>query len=197
MQGLKSFEIELLCRINFDIHHAITPSAFIEVLLSLSPYTGQVYRELYALANELVTQFWERNNSLFYAPHQIAISALFYALQSKKLDVESWLSEIPDSYLSDPDSMEGGERFFQMNPPLFLQLSRGGNDTYKRDTYDMSPTSISAIEDSGRIGSPTVFKAQSLSQSLDSNAMPFSKSGLSTNLERAYDISVSEIECDL
>ncbi len=95
---LVAFECEVLSKIEFSINPSITPSLFIENLVSLCQYDYDeiTIQKLYITSANLLTSFWEDPASLLFSPCTIAFSIIFTSFRLLQIDYLPWLQYVPE-----------------------------------------------------------------------------------------------------
>lgn len=95
---LVAFECEVLSKIKFSINPSITPSMFIEYLISLCQYEYDeiTIQNLFITSANLLTVFWEDPLSLLFSPCTIAFSIIFTSFRILQINYLPWLQYVPE-----------------------------------------------------------------------------------------------------
>ena len=100
---LMEYERMILELFNFDIPQC-TPTVFVEFINSLGPIDYVNKKTLLFSVNALISEFYEKAESMLYAPSTIAISALLISFSMIHVNCVKWLDSIPDFCLPNNNS---------------------------------------------------------------------------------------------
>lgn len=101
------FERQILLKIGSRISPLATPAFFLQFATPLcleSCRNEEELREVAAIANVLIGEFWEDPSCLLFAPSTIAITAMIVSLSLHHITCQKFLNKLPDFFFPDRDN---------------------------------------------------------------------------------------------